>query len=106
MLLLHSPVGDQAIGTGPITDARLLIRALTDPASPTSFSERDWTALIAMARAEQLVGSLVHRLGGLALPEKIDQLLADARSSADHARSLIKCSECLRDGLRILSPRI
>lgn len=70
-----------------MTDARLLIRALVDPATTRNFDRGDWTALIAMARAEQLMGSLAHRLDGLDhLPEAVVRLCADARRSAEHAR--------------------
>ncbi|MCA1749541.1 MAG: nucleotidyltransferase family protein [Parasphingopyxis sp.] len=69
-----------------MTDARLLTRALADPPSTASFGPADWTPLIAMARAEQLLGSLAHRLDGLAQSDKVAELLAAARASADHAR--------------------
>jgi len=70
-----------------MTDARILTRALVDPATTVAFGAEDWTSLMAMARAEQLMGSLAHRLDGLDhLPEKVAQLCADARQSADHAR--------------------
>lgn len=67
-------------------DARLLTRALADPASTLGLDEAGWTALIAMARAEQLMGSLAHRLDGLDLPEPVARICAAARVSADHAR--------------------
>lgn len=67
-------------------DARLLTGALADPQSVGSLGPHGWTALIAMARAEQLIGSLAHRLDGLPLREKVAELLADARASAEHAR--------------------
>ncbi|MEM8694992.1 MAG: nucleotidyltransferase family protein [Pseudomonadota bacterium] len=69
-----------------MSDARLLIRALTDPASTAVLDADGWTALIAMARGEMLMGSLAHRLDGLALPETAARLCADALRSADHGR--------------------
>lgn len=69
-----------------MTDARILTRALVDPATTRNLHAAGWTALIAVARAEQLIGSLAYRLDGLDLPEKVAQLCADARQSADHAR--------------------
>ncbi|RED15128.1 nucleotidyltransferase domain-containing protein [Parasphingopyxis lamellibrachiae] len=70
-----------------MTDAGILTRALVDPSTTQNFDAGDWTALIAMARAEQLMGSLAHRLDGLGfLPEKVAQLCADARRFAEHAR--------------------
>lgn len=67
-------------------DAPLLVRALADPGSTSTLDAAGWTALIAMARAEQLMGSLAHRLEGLELPDVIARLCADARVSAEHAR--------------------
>ncbi len=69
-----------------MNDARLLTEALTDPASTAALEEEGWTALIAMARAEQLMGSLAHRLDGLDLPEPVARICKAARLSADHAR--------------------
>ena len=43
-------------------DAMLLVQALRDPASTAALDADGWTALIAMARAEQLIGTLAHRL--------------------------------------------
>lgn len=63
---------------------RLLIQALRDPAS---LRDPDWAALIAAARAEQLLGSLAIRLEGRALPPKVEAILADARRDAAHQRT-------------------
>ncbi len=70
-----------------MTDARLLTRALADPQSALALDAQGWTDLIAMARAEQLIGSLAHRLDGLDLPETVARLCDDARLSARHART-------------------
>lgn len=69
-----------------MNDARLLARALSDPASTAALDADGWTALIVMARAEQLIGTLAHRLHGLALPPPVARLLADARASAEQGR--------------------
>lgn len=69
-----------------MTDASLLVRALRDPASVKSLDPEGWTALISMARAEQLIGSLAYQVQGLDLPEKAAQIMAGARRSAEHAR--------------------
>ena len=67
-----------------LTDAAMLVAALTDPQSlPLDI---DWTQLIAMARAEQLIGTLAHRLDGLPVPEPVAALLTDARAHAQHGR--------------------
>ena len=67
-------------------DARLLVQALREPASVAGLPERHWTALISVARAESLVGSLAYRLEGIALPAKVERILEDARSDAGQAR--------------------
>lgn len=67
-----------------VTDARLLAQALRDPSGLPL--ETDWTALVTMARAEQLIGTLAYRLDGLPLPETVAATLADARRSAEAGR--------------------
>jgi Uncharacterised nucleotidyltransferase len=66
-------------------DARTLVRLLADPASFDSV--RDWTAVIALARAESLIGSLAWRLGGRKLPARVEALLEAARRDGESARS-------------------
>ncbi len=67
-------------------DAVLLVQALRDPGSVAGLAEREWTALIALARAESLIGSLAYGLEGLALPPKVARILEDARGDAEQAR--------------------
>ena len=67
-----------------VSDAALLVQALRDPSSLPR--ETDWLALLTMARAEQLIGTLAYRLAGLPLPEPVAAALHDARSAADAAR--------------------
>jgi hypothetical protein len=69
-----------------MTDARLLARALADPASVIGLDAGGWTALLTMARAEQLIGTLAQRLGGLHVPGAVKSILADARDAAEQAR--------------------
>ncbi|WP_176499817.1 nucleotidyltransferase domain-containing protein [Sphingomonas sp. HMP9] len=69
-----------------MNDARILARALTDPASIVGLDGDGWTALLAMARAEQLIGTLAMRLDGLPLPGAVTAILADARAAAEHGR--------------------
>ena len=64
--------------------ARLLVQALRDPASLPP--DCDWTALIAAARAEQLVGSLAFRLEGQEVPERVERLLAMHRADGGRVR--------------------
>jgi len=65
----------------------LLARALRDPASVGTLEPAGWTALLAAARAEQLIGSLACRLDGLAMPEAARRILADARAAAEQGRT-------------------
>ncbi|QLC21905.1 nucleotidyltransferase family protein [Parasphingopyxis sp. CP4] len=67
-------------------DAGILTRALSDPSSTAGLGSQGWTALITMARAEQLIGTLAHRLDGLDLPDSVARLFADTRRSADIGR--------------------
>jgi hypothetical protein len=66
--------------------ARLLVAALRDPASVVGVSPDGWTCLFAAARAERLMGTLAHRLDGLAVPERVARILADARFDAEAER--------------------
>ncbi|KQM65611.1 hypothetical protein ASE75_04990 [Sphingomonas sp. Leaf17] len=69
-----------------MTDAMPLVRALRDPGSVAALDGEGWTALIAMARAEQLIGSLAGRLRGLPVPDGVAAILDEARQSAEHGR--------------------
>ncbi|MCW3836258.1 nucleotidyltransferase family protein [Sphingomonas canadensis] len=65
-----------------MSGARILADALRAPETALRLDAAGWTALIAMARAEQLAGTLAHRLEGLAVPGAAACILADARASA------------------------
>lgn len=67
-------------------NAMPLVRALRDPASVLALEAGEWNALVAMARAEQLIGTLAHRVEGLALPPAVERIMADARAQAVLAR--------------------
>jgi hypothetical protein len=76
-------------------DAILLVDALRDPASTRGLDAEGWTALIAMARAEQLIGTLAYRLEFESPPPKVAEILADARTDADYQRrSALWEAEC------------
>ncbi len=66
--------------------ARLLVRVLREPSDATVLDAGEWTALIATARAESLLGSLAYRVEGLSLPAAVDRLLEEARRDAEQAR--------------------
>jgi hypothetical protein len=65
-------------------DARLLVRLLADPARAGEV--RDWTSLIALARAESLVGSLAWRLERQQLPPRVEALFEAARRDFEAVR--------------------
>lgn len=69
-----------------VTDARMLACALANPASVNGLDADGWTSLLAMARAEQLIGTLATRLDGLPMPSAVKTILADARASAEQGR--------------------
>ena len=68
-------------------DARILADALRDPATTARLDAAGWTALLAIARAEQLIGTLAHRLNGLAMPAAVARILDDARTSSAQGRT-------------------
>jgi hypothetical protein len=65
-----------------VSDGWLLARVMRDPGSARALDAAGWTALIAIARAEQMIGTLAMRLDGLALPADVGRIVADARASA------------------------
>jgi hypothetical protein len=67
--------------------ALLLAGVLRDPVRAESLTASAWTALFAVARAEQLIGTLAHRIDGLAMPPAAARLVRDAIDSADQGRT-------------------
>jgi hypothetical protein len=61
-----------------------LVQALR---APETLRDPDWSALIAAARAEQLIGSLAYRLANLDIPPRIAAILDAARRNAAQART-------------------
>ncbi len=81
-------------------DAILLVGALRDPASTQGLDAYGWTALISMARAEQLIGTLAMRLKSEPVPPKVAAILQDARLNADYQRrSALWEADCARRAL-------
>lgn len=66
--------------------AALLARTLADPGSAIGLTPPQWEALIAAARAEQLIGSLACRLDGVRIPGAVARILDDARLDAQRTR--------------------
>ena len=73
---------------GVVTDGWLLARALRLPGQVDELDAQGWTDLIAIARAEQMIGTLAHRLLGLQLPSGVRRMLEDARASAEQGRTV------------------
>lgn len=67
-----------------MSGARDLVRLLRDPSAASSV--RDWTSLLATARAESLLGSLAHRLAGQAVPPKVQAMFVVARADSAQAQ--------------------
>ena len=72
------------MGGSAVKEARLLTQLLADPARAGDVA--DWTALICVARAESLIGSLAHRLADESLPAPVAAILEDARSDFAEVR--------------------
>jgi hypothetical protein len=87
--------------------AALLVAALRDPGSVATLDARSWTGLLAAARAEQLLGSLAHRLDGIPVPGAVARILADARASAvEQRRAALWEVEMARRALAPLGVRV
>ncbi|MBX3566398.1 MAG: nucleotidyltransferase family protein [Sphingomonas sp.] len=67
--------------------ALLLARTLRDPASAKGLGPQEWTTLFAVARAEQLIGTLALRIHGLPMPEDARRIVRDAIASAEQGRT-------------------
>ncbi len=81
-------------------DAMLLVDALRDPATTATLKAEGWTALLAMARAEQLIGTVARRLSGLAVPDAVQRILEEARINAEYQRrSALWEADCARRAL-------
>jgi hypothetical protein len=66
--------------------AAALVALLRDPGRATQVAPALWPGIVAAARAERLLGTLAARLDGLALPETVAAVLADARLDAGRER--------------------
>jgi hypothetical protein len=67
--------------------ARLLVGALAQPETVSELTVPKWNALLAAARAENLLGSLAFRVGTQPVPAKVAHILSAARVDAGHART-------------------
>jgi len=67
--------------------ALLLARILRDPATAARLSPGEWTTLFAVARAEQLIGTLAMRVQGLPMPGDAKRIVRDAIASVEQGRT-------------------
>ncbi len=78
----------------------LLVAALRVPATTRALDANGWTALLTMARAEQLIGTLAYRLSAEPVPDAIAHIISDARINAEHQRrTALWEAECARRAL-------
>ncbi|SEL90183.1 Uncharacterised nucleotidyltransferase [Sphingomonas palmae] len=85
-----------------VNSARLLARLLAEPARATELDAAAWNAVICVARAEQLVGTLALRLDHAAVPPVVSEILRDARQDAtEQRRAALWEAEMMR---RVLAP--
>jgi hypothetical protein len=59
---------------------------LREPSLASGLDFSEWNALISIARAESLIGSLSHRLQGIDLPEAVARTMESAQRGAEQAR--------------------
>jgi hypothetical protein len=67
-----------------MTNAAILARALRDPDSMAALDGEGWTALLTIARAELLLGTLAYRLESIDLPGPIQAAIRDARLNVEY----------------------
>ena len=83
-------------------DAMILVDALRTPAETAKLDAKTWIALITIARAEQLLGTLARRLAGLEVPPEVRSILDEARVIAEyHRRSALWEADCARRALHL-----
>lgn len=71
---------------GSALNGHLLARALRLPGNTSALDANAWTALLSMARAEQMIGTLAHRLAGVPKPAVVERIFAAALASAEQGR--------------------
>ncbi len=82
-------------------DAWLLVDCLREPDRALRLNDADWTALITMARAETLMGTLAYRLQGKNLLKHIELTIEDALVHAEYQkRSALWEVDCARRALQ------
>ena len=81
-------------------EAWLLVDCLREPDRTHRLNDDDWNALISMARAERLMGSLAYRLKDIKLPKTVEFNINDALLNAEYnMRSAMWEVDCARRAL-------
>lgn len=65
-------------------NAWLLVDCLREPDRALRLNDADWVALITLARAETLMGTLAYRLKDKKLPQAIENIVSDALIDAEY----------------------
>lgn len=61
----------------------ILVRLLVDPQTATDVAADEWPAIVSVARAEVMLGSLAYRLKDQSLPAAVAVTMDEARDAAD-----------------------
>lgn len=69
-----------------VTASARLVAMLRDPGNAHALGLSEWMDVVTVARAELLLGTLAHRLDGLAVPAEVRAVLDDARAEASEVR--------------------
>lgn len=81
-------------------DGMILIGVLRCPETTASYDADAWNALVSIARAEQLLGTVARRLNGIAVPPEIAGILNEARINAGYQRrAALWEADCARRAL-------
>ena len=90
-----------------MSNAMILVRALRDPASVAALDAKRWTALLTIARAERLIGTMAYRLEGQELPGAVAAILADERTNAEYQKRIALWeADCARRALADCSGKV
>jgi hypothetical protein len=91
-----------------VTAAARLAALLVDPSQAERLDAADWTAVLAAARAEQLIATLAIRVDGRTLPSAVAAILAEARATALEGRrqALWEATMARRALAEVLEPMI
>lgn len=81
-------------------DTWLLVDCLREPDRALRLNDGDWVALITMARAETLMGTLAYRLKDKKVPKLVENIISDALIDSEYQyRSALWEVDCARRAL-------